>query len=302
MKRTLLFIITLIFIALQASAQKSDEIPNPSYEAWNDTIEAPISWGTPNPYTMLAGLQCVTRDSDDPYDGLLSAKLTSIFVLTFKVPGTVTLGWLTVNLITTEASVDGGIPWTSKPAKLKGQYKYAPALEEPDSCAVFVIFTQFLPVKGKRDTIGAGVFYGAEAVSEWTEFDIDINFFGDKTPDTMNIIIVSSASLFNPVPGSTMWVDAVEFEGEQGIAMDIIPAVKVNVYPNPATELINFDFEKKIDQSDLIIYNTEGQIVSSQKINQQKTTLDIGNLSSGTYYFHVLDGKKRISSGSFVVN
>ena len=300
MKRTLLFIITLIFIALQASAQKADEIPNPGFETWNDTIEAPIGWGTPNPYTMLVGDTCVKRESNDPYDGVLSAKLTSIFVLTFKVPGALTLGWFSVNLITTEASIDGGIPWTSKPAKLKGRYKYQP--NEVDSCAVYVIFTEYIPVKGKRDTLGAGVFYGRDAASEWTEFVIDINYFKNNTPDSMNITIVSSASLYDPVPGSIMWVDAVEFEGEQGIAMDIIPAVKVNVYPNPVNERLTFDFEKNIDQSDLIIYNTEGQIVRSQKINQRKTTLNIGNLSSGTYYFHVLDGKKRISSGSFVVN
>ena len=299
MKKTLLLLIPFVFVAFQLSAQNADSIPNPSYEEWNMDIEAPIDWGTPNPYTALAGVKCVFQDGNDPFDGNFSARLTSVAVLTFKVPGIVTLGWLTVDLISTEASIDGGIPWTSKPLTLKGQYKCEPM--ENDSCAVIVLFTEYLPAKGKRDTLGVGFFYSAEQTTEWTEFNVNINYFNDKTPDTMNIIVSSSASLYDPVLGSTMWVDDVEFEGSAGIALDIIPEVKVNVYPNPTSDYLTFEFEKDVNQSNLIIFNIEGQTVRSTKVTQQKTTLEVGDLSAGTYYFHVIDGMKRISSGSFLV-
>ena len=98
-----------------------------------------------------------------------------------------------------------------------------------------------------------------------------------------------------------MWVDDVEFEGEAGIALDILPEVKVNVYPNPTNDYLTFEFEKDVNQSDLIIFNVEGQTVRSTKVTQQKTTLEVGDLPAGTYYFHVIDGRKRISSGTFLV-
>ena len=137
---------------------------------------------------------------------------------------------------------------------------------------------------------------------EWTEFSFDINYFNAEAPDSVNIIVSSSSSLFDPVLGSTMWVDALEFEGEAGIALDIIPEVRVNVYPNPASDHLTFEFEKKIEQSDLIIYNLEGQAVRSQTVNQQKLRMEVGDLPAGTYYFHVLDGTKRLSSGSFLIS
>lgn len=301
MKRTLLLIISLVLIAFHVNAQKADTIPNPSYEHWDMGTEEPINWGTPNPYTALAGgIKCVFQDANDPYDGSFSARMTSVAVKEFRVPGVVTLGWLTVNFITFEAAIEGGIPWTSRPAKLKGQYKYSP--EEGDACAVFVFLTEWLPEKGKRDTLGIGTFIGPEEVTEWMEFNIDINYFSDHTPDSMNIIVVSSANVFEPTLGSTMWVDAVEFEGEAGIALDVFPEVKVNVYPNPTNNYLTFEFEKKVEQSNLIIYNLEGQMVRTEKIDQQKITLEVGDLPTGTYYFHVSDGVKRISSGSFLVS
>lgn len=297
MKRTLLLIIALVVIAFQVNAQ-TDTIPNPSYENWLDDIEQPVSWSSTNPWLALAGVQNVFKDTD-AYDGDYAVKLTTIVVLTFKVPGLITLGSVVVNLISTEASIEGGMPWTTKPARLKGHYKYQPADE--DSCAVIALFTRFIPQKGKRDTLGIGMFYGSEAVEEWTEFSMNINYFTADMPDSMNIIVSSSTSLFDPVLNSNMWIDALEFEGESGIALDILPEVKVNVYPNPAQEYLTFAFEKEVKESDLVIYNLDGQMVRTVTVSGRELTLQVGDLPAGTYYFHVLDGRKRISSGSFLV-
>lgn len=300
MKRTLLLIITLVVIAFQVNAQ-SDTIPNPSFENWfvENDVDLIQSWSSTNPWVALGMLQNVFKVGD-AYDGNFAAQLTTITILSFDVPGLVTLGSVVVNIITTEASIEGGIPWTTKPAKLKGHYKYQPA--DGDSCAVIALFTKYIPLKGKRDTLGIGRFYTTEMVEEWTEFSTDIYFFSAEMPDTMNIIVSSSASLFEPVVGSNFWIDAVEFEGSAGIGLDILPEVKVNVYPNPTSNYLTFEFEKPVEQSDLLIYNLDGQTVRSATVNGNKIKLQVGDLPSGTYYFHLLDGSKRISSGSFLVS
>jgi hypothetical protein len=297
MKRTLLLIIALVVIAIQVNAQ-TDTIPNPSYEYWLDDIEQPVSWSSTNPWLALAGVQNVFK-AGDAYDGNFAVQLATITVLTFDVPGLVTLGSVVVDIISTEASIEGGIPWTTKPAKLKGHYKYNPA--EGDSCAIVAVFTKYIPQKGKRDTLGIGRFYSTEMVEEWTEFSADIHFFSAEMPDTMNIIVSSSASLFEPVVNSNLWIDAVEFEGSAGIGLDIMPQVRVNVYPNPARDYLTFAFEEDLNRSDLVIYNLEGQAVRTVEVNGREFTLQVGDLPAGTYYFHLLEGKSRISSGSFLV-
>jgi hypothetical protein len=299
MKRTLLLIIALVVIAFQVNAQ-NDTIPNPSYERWLDDIEQPVDWSSTNPWIALAGGQNVFKDSD-AYDGDYAVELTTVIVQVgpFNVPGLITLGTVAVNLVTTQASIEGGIPWTSKPDKLKGYYKYAPA--DGDSCGIVALFTRFIPAKGKRDTLGIGRFYSTQTVEEWTEFSMNINFFSAEMPDSMNIIVSSSASLFDPLVGSTLWVDAFEYEGSSGIGLDIIPSVRVSVYPNPAQDYLTFAFEKPVDGSELIIYNLDGQMVKSDLINGKEKTLQVGELPAGTYYFHLLDGGTRISSGSFLV-
>ena len=297
MKRTLPLIIALVVFAFQLNAQP-DTIPNPSYEYWMEDIQQPVSWSSTNPWLALAGVQNVFK-AGNAYDGNFAVQLTTITILSFDVPGLITLGSVVVNLISTEASIEGGIPWNTKPAKLKGHYKYQPA--EGDSCAVVALFTRYMPQKGKRDTLGIGRFYSSDMVTEWTEFSADINFFSAEMPDTMNIIVSSSASLFEPVVNSIFWIDAVEFEGEAGIGLDILPQVKVNVYPNPAREYLTFAFEKDLDHSDLIIYNLEGQVVRTIEVSGKEFTLQVSGLPSGTYHFHLLEGKRRISSGSFLV-
>jgi hypothetical protein len=301
MKRTLLLITALVVTAFQVNAQ-NDTIPNPSYEHWftENDVELIQSWSSTNPWVSLVGIVNIFKDSD-AYDGDFAVELKTVIVPIgpFNVPGLITLGSVAVNVITTEASIEGGIPWTSKPAMLKGYYKYNPA--DGDSCGIIALFTRFIPAKGKRDTLGIGTFYSTQTVEEWTQFNMNINFFSAEIPDSMNIIVSSSASLFDPIVGSTLWVDAFEFEGSSGIGLDIIPNVGVNVYPNPAKNYVTFAFEKSINESELIIYNLDGQMVRSDLVSGKEKTLQVGDLPAGTYYFHLLDGRTRISSGSFLV-
>jgi hypothetical protein len=62
-------------------------------------------------------------------------------------------------------------------------------------------------------------------------------------------------------------------------AVDANPIVKFS--PNPTKDIVNFSAENTID--DITIYNLLGQAVLSKQVNAKDFTLDMSNLSTGTY-------------------
>ncbi len=76
----------------------------------------------------------------------------------------------------------------------------------------------------------------------------------------------------------------------------------MNVYPNPATDNITFDLKEDPEEGKIIIYNTEGRQVYSGEVRQQRFTIDITGLTTGNYYYQLVDGGVRVSSGSFIVS
>ncbi len=58
----------------------------------------------------------------------------------------------------------------------------------------------------------------------------------------------------------------------------------ISVYPNPTKGIVNFDLQDKYREYDIIIYNTNGQIIN--KYHNQKQ-VDLSGLSVGTYYVSI---------------
>jgi hypothetical protein len=79
--------------------------------------------------------------------------------------------------------------------------------------------------------------------------------------------------------------------------VDAALARGVQISPNPAQDYINVDinFDKTRD-IDLKIYNTLGQVVTSQKKNavmKDIEKIDVSHLQSGIYILEIIDGKSR---------
>jgi len=66
---------------------------------------------------------------------------------------------------------------------------------------------------------------------------------------------------------------------------DIVIKNTGKIYPNPVNDILNISFELEI--SSVAIYNLLGQEVFSKSINTNETTIDVSNLSAGTYLLRV---------------
>jgi N-acetylneuraminic acid mutarotase len=80
----------------------------------------------------------------------------------------------------------------------------------------------------------------------------------------------------------------------------------VNVYPNPATELINFDIEESFvaEKENLSVQLTtvEGKIIVEKKLDgNNHVTLKNDNWAPGIYFYMLTDGTKNYGGGRVVV-
>ena len=78
----------------------------------------------------------------------------------------------------------------------------------------------------------------------------------------------------------------------------------IRFYPNPATSIINFDFQKGYDKNfNFQIYNLLGKKVYEANNVNPKTTVTLNDFTPGVYMFQLRDAKGRVVElGKFQVS
>jgi hypothetical protein len=216
--RTIILSIFATLLLNQASF--SQQIPNASFENWSTRPTwgfLPTGWYGTN-YADLNYVG-VTRESENPVDGAYFVKLTAksqtVFGKTYKVPGGLTLSDLyhatKVDLFK-EGKPKAGVAYTARPSRLSGYHKYTSI--NNDSYYMSVALTKW---KGnKRDTIGFVEQRSSQTVTNWTKFELPIQYKSTDIPDTLNIVFLTTpvfkeADLSKVQVGSTLSLDKLEF-------------------------------------------------------------------------------------------
>src|SRR5690554_3506571 len=84
------------------------------------------------------------------------------------------------------------------------------------------------------------------------------------------------------------------------LAQNTVPTVsisefisaKFNLYPNPATSVVTISNSENIGIKELLIYDITGRQISTYSYkNENEVQLNIENLSSGTYFLHIVTDK-----------
>ena len=283
----------------------AQQIPNNSFETWSGG--EPDSWGTSNQNLPIIGtIITVSKDVADPQLGSASAKLSVVkvdipFVGTYKIPGALTLGKLNVDLNNQMASVSGGSPFTGKPLKLTGYFKYQPV--NNDKC--FFSLWLFRWVNGAKDTLGIGAINSSASANSWTRFEVPIYYTKEGTPDSVNILFLNS----NPLDGldhtgTAMWIDNLSFDyGTVGIE-SITTANGIQIYAEPdARQLILSSAFGKQENLDISLFNMSGIETRHWNLSMQQSTerLDINNLSPGTYLIRIASGNRLIDTRKITI-
>lgn len=209
------------------------EIPNLNFDTWSQNgknwypnADASNSyWATGNEGVTLGGSSNSTG-VEDSHSGLAAQLQTvQVKVLIVKVTaaGNIFIGNYKTNTSNPASSVSFGRDYTgARPTKLSGYFKYQPGATmsdgsvpseklEKDECDIYI------QLWSGGETIGEGHFITNETVSEYTHFEIPIEYtVTNKRPDKIAIVATSSryGGYFDGMNvigqlaiGSTLWVD-----------------------------------------------------------------------------------------------
>lgn len=99
-----------------------------------------------------------------------------------------------------------------------------------------------------------------------------------------------------------IWLASREPTANQNIFQ---PAVEATIFPNPATDFINFEFEvpKKFNDLKLLIFNANGQLVSEKEISNKLETyqLDVRAFNTGNYFYQLKYEELLLVAGKVLV-
>ncbi len=217
MKRNvLIFFIINLLIAQNIFAQENAQIPNSNFEQWTDEHHAE-GW---NSFDILS-LYYTAERSEDAALGDYAVKLKTQDLIFQVVPGTIMLGEVDMSTF----SPYGGIPFSSRPTGMTFSHKYLPKGDDYGLAAV--ILTKWNETTESTDTIGGNLLMLTATQSEYTSKTMPIFYKSLETPDTLNVIFVSSGD--NPVAGSKMFVDDVKLVYDLlSYPTLCLPAISVN--------------------------------------------------------------------------
>jgi len=211
--RTILSVLTCIIATTSIGAQT--QIPNGDLEDWmlisgtgnfRNYEEPTGGWSSGNGAIHIAmNTDPLTTKVTDAVSGMYAAKLTSGKIFNLLASGSLFTGTFSLNISNPESSAKRGIPFTDRPLRFKGWYKYQSV--DGDSGTLYATLSKW--DGSKRVVIGEARRMQYTSLENWTEFDLEFAYLSGDTPDTIAVVFASSANGANLVGsvGSTMYVD-----------------------------------------------------------------------------------------------
>jgi hypothetical protein len=296
-----LLIMIMVLLTWSITAQT---IPNNDLETWinHGQYDDPQSWDTPNQEICFFPFYSkVVTKSTDHQTGSFSAKLETktIPVVNVTVPGVITLGTLNIDIANLTYSISGGVPIGDMPTHLKGFYKYQP--KGGDSCVIGIGLTKW--ANGVRDSIGIGYFSSHDTITSWSPFSAWIDYITVTTPDSMNILAISSAT-FAPTAGTILYLDDLYLDYTTNVN-DEDPGKGIDIYQDRELRelLVFFNFIAP-QATSLRLYNMMGKRVldiPNRLIGNERVKLGYLDFTPGLYILEIVHNNKRFCK-KFILN
>lgn len=286
--KSFFFVLFFPFIVNAQAPLQSGDMENWIYDSGGDYYELSGYWATTNPVSKLSIFAPVTtfREETDVYSGMYSAKMVSNMFVLLPVAGIIFSGYFDDSQINDPSEAAKlGVPFTDRPSFFKGYYKYTSV--SGDSAAIVAQFHRY--VNGQQELVGIAPLIEYNTVANWTAFNIPVKWLSTASCDSMTVLFTSSAGGedFQAANGSTLLVDEVAFEYSTGLTKPLMPEVSINVYPNPASEVLNIHFPDYKATSMLSVFDAEGKLITTQALDQETTKMDISFLAPGHYFYQV---------------
>lgn len=277
---------------------------NTAFENWNTTLSMLGLGEMPDGYLLITGNQSAQKSST-PNGGSfalhLESNITSVSALQWTdtlVAGMGFIGGVDMN----SGTVIQGEEYTEMPTEMTG-YIQGELLGVDSAVVVYQAWNA-----GGMVAMGQAVFGAADiATDSYTQFTVPIMYddpVATGAPDSAIVMLSSSGvGMFvddqgNPVDmgtltqGSYIEVDDFAFTGDATSVKETKIEKGVFVYPNPAKENITV---RNANNSTVSVYNLIGELVLQENVSNTVYSLDISNLTEGTYIVKI-DGKEGVTT------
>ncbi len=284
-------------------------LENGSLEEWEynelyDFEEPAGIWTTANRIRQLSDSAPVTtfRETEDVVAGDAVRMITESFSVDGGLPvaGVLAVGEFEPDPLNPVNSLKMGKPFDGRPTYFRGYYKYFPA--PPDSADIYCLLSRW--TGSEQEIVGSAWLREYGEVSEYTYFNMEIEYLSDATPDSMTVICTSSAggAEFVAVIGSELYVDELAFSYED-VAVPLIPEVEVSIAPNPATDFVLIRTGELLKEASVDLISMDGKISASTSFRGSDTAeLDVSHLSAGSYIYIVKEGERALASGRLTID
>lgn len=316
MKAKLLLLSSLLTSSLVIA---QTPITNGNLESWKDTSftngAVPISYSEPTG-GMLKSLNKITefpgpppvncfKETSNVHGGNFAARVVSGSVDFLSspifIPGA--LGTITPFFNSTTFGATIGVPFTEKPSKFVGWFKYTSV--QGDSAEFSAATTR--NVGGVRETLTLAKQIIKFSESSWTYFEADFVELNAGNPDTIIILCVSSAgydfiNLTNckGKVGSTLFIDDIAFVYENGLKEDLMSSTEVKIFPNPSSDVINVNVNANVNNGQVRFIDASGRIAYMHAFNGNNQAISVSQLASGLYSIVIVEGNNIIGRQSFI--
>lgn len=143
-----------------------------------------------------------------------------------------------------------------------------------------------------------GIFFKDSTMSEWIPYNYDLpNVKISELEINYSIGMIRAATY-----GRGIW--EAPLYNYIGIA-ESAPSLKFEVYPNPAKDMLNIQFEQATqDKNEINLFNVVGTLTKQKEVNSGATLVnfDISHLAPGTYFLKITNSKGSATKKVVIAN
>ena len=297
----------LFLIPFSVVYSQNIQLPEGGFENWSRTVQGNISyeepagswWTTLNALAKLGGPVTVSR-TGEAHSGDSAARLETAMWGTLVIPGLLVSG----KFITSAPFIVQGQPFTAKPGRFKGFYKYTGI--NGDSAAIYAKLSRLNPLTLKQDTLAEAKMAVYANTTGYVAFDLPFDYYdNDSDPDSLTVVFTSSAAgqSFQGQAGSVLLIDEVSLEYSNGLGEPLGKMAKLEVSPVPASSSVHVRFTgMKMPQTVLFVLNSEGKHVLQCNNPGTSFNLDISGWPTGAYVLWLVTGETVIARSRIIVS
>ncbi|MCM1041970.1 MAG: T9SS type A sorting domain-containing protein [Bacteroides sp.] len=199
----------------------------------------------------------------------------------------------TIDVVFEKLTARTGRAFSSRPKAIRGYMKCAPV--NGDSANIYVGLSRYNKTTGTRQVIGMVDKSYKETISEWTEFNLPIQYRSDDIPDTVIVLFVSSGGYDRNFKnllhcqgqlGSMISVDDVEFvyDNVANETNEVLAGSKL--YPNPSVSGV---FNLNVGEAcGMEVFSVSGQLIMQKNLaTAGEYTVDLSRFAPGVYYIRL---------------